>query len=72
MSNNNGFIFSKISTLLLANDEEFLSALKDESKRIEHLNKLYSYRVSLCPKISWSIQVWSNGVVPFRKQFVRM
>ena len=28
--------------------------------------------LSLCPKISWSIQVWSNGVVPFRKQFVRM
>jgi len=27
---------------------------------------------SLCPKISWSIQIWSNGVVPFGKQFVWM
>ena len=29
-------------------------------------------RLSLCPKISWSIQIWSNGVVPFGEQFVRM
>jgi len=28
--------------------------------------------LSLCPKISWSIQIWSNGVVPFGKQFVWM
>ena len=32
----------------------------------------FTSQLSLCPKISWSIQIWSNGVVPFREQLVRM
>jgi len=51
----------------------FYNITPDFTTRRELLQIIDNEKVlSLCPKISWSIQIWSNGVVPFGKQFVWM